>query len=125
LAGKFSPDQLIQAGIAKRHPLELLPSDALKCPGSPLVFLRPEPNEEPVEVLTSSGALSGCRLPLIASLSERRTLDALDTHLGDLLLASSIEDMVVLRTLGLPASLACGLDTVDGASLHGTVPSRE
>ena len=118
LSQRFPKSALLRAGVAREGPegsLQL--AAALESKGAPLVFLRPGPKQMPVEVLTRHGCLSGKHLPLIASLSDHRTVEALNGEEGYLLVACSIEDVVVLRSLGIAATLTTGLDNLNAGQL--------
>jgi hypothetical protein len=130
LASHFDAEDLISAGVAERAGMgapnegALVPAPPLT-PGAPLIFLRYSPNQAPIEILTAAGGLSGWHLPVIASLDDHHTIAAIEmrrtieiqTGLGAgdpfLLAACTIEDVVVLRALGLPATLAIGMDTIN------------
>src|SRR5690606_4957513 len=57
-------------------------------------------------------------LPLLAALEDGFTQAAARRHQGDLLLACSLEDVVVLRACGLAATLAVGLEALKPADVR-------
>jgi hypothetical protein len=110
LSEEFSSSALVRAGVAtESSDGTLLPATALAEAGAPLVFLCPAPNEAPVEVLTSTGCLSGRHLPLSAAWSDHRFVEALTWRADMVLVAFSLDDVILFRSLGLPAALAAGL----------------
>jgi hypothetical protein len=113
LLNAFEPSSLVRAGVA-RETAEgaVVPAVALSG-GGPLVFLRPHPDKFPVEVLTATGGLIGRCLPVVAALRDSWTLVALETWQCDLHVVFTLEDVAVLRALGLPATPAAGLEDLD------------
>ncbi len=117
LEARFTPAALLRSGIAwETAPGRLQLSPALQA-GGPLIFVRPKPRTLPIEVLTSQGCLSGRHLPVVAALNDDRTRMALAAGEGLLLAASTLDDVIVLRALGLAATLATGLESIDRQQL--------
>src|SRR5437868_5721297 len=131
LANHFHPDDLIKARVCERAGLGtpneggLVPTPPLSAPGAPLIFLREARNQMPFEVLTAAGGLSGWHLPLISAVEDHVTIKAMEmretietrTGLGAgdpyILVACTIVDVVLLRVLCMPATLASGMDCID------------
>jgi hypothetical protein len=110
LQQEFTPEALRRAGLA------FTDSDktwhwALGPAGEPAILgpLRHRGEERPFDVLTQRGCLSG-RLPVSAALEDAITRDAVESHHGMLLAAFSMQDVGALRAVGLPATLATGLE---------------
>src|SRR5262249_29830041 len=77
LTASFDATDLCRGGVAQvGADGDLMLAPALLDSG-PLVLLRPHPDKAPLEILTGGGCLSGGQLPIIASLSDYRTLKAL------------------------------------------------
>jgi hypothetical protein len=90
-----------------------------------LVFLGPEPNGNFANVLTRGGCLLPPSLPVLASAADHVTRRALETvseecfRCPTLVVTRELEDVVLLRGLGIAATLASGLDRFDRAGLQG------
>jgi len=113
LAQSFTPDDLVRKRVACTTSEGILaPAPALSA-GGPLVFLRLKPQEAPVEILTASGCLSGRRLPVLAAFADYRTVAAIRARDDTLLVATTLEDVAVLRALGFAATLATGLAEIN------------
>src|SRR5271166_1011717 len=78
LSDRFSWSALLKAGVARETASAGFEIAAGLASGEPLVFLRHEPRQKPVGVLTPTGSLWG-PLPIIASLSDYHTRLALKT----------------------------------------------
>jgi hypothetical protein len=112
---KFAAADLIAAGVAEADNnggLKL--STRLEGPGKPLVFLYAGSGDGPSAVLTSQGMLGGRRFPVTAAFSDVATRRALSSA-QELLLAFSLEDVAVLRAVGLPATFAFGMDRLSSS----------
>lgn len=123
IAADRSEEELLDAGVAQRQADgSLAPAAGLLEAGKPLIFLSKPGTEMPDSVLTTAGCLRPGQLPLLASLDDAVTQQAIDFH-KRLLVVPFVEDVIVCRALGLPATLAAGLDRVD-PSLFQTLCDR-
>jgi hypothetical protein len=112
---KFAAADLLAAGIAEADNnggLKL--STRLESPGKPLVFLYPGFGDGPSAVLTSRGMLGGRRFPVTAAFNDVATRRALSSA-KELLIAFSLEDVAVLRAIGLPATVAFGMERLSSS----------
>jgi hypothetical protein len=111
LAERFPSTILTAAGVARTTADNgLAPSHALRT-ASPWLFLRPEPHRRPFAVVTPAGCLGGRDLPVLAALKDYATAEALAADPErQLWVAGSTADVAALRTAGLPAALALGLE---------------
>jgi hypothetical protein len=113
LLATFEVYELQDAGVAvTTADGTFAPTAALCTAGEPLVFLRPDPNTMPTAVLTATGCLAAAQLPLLLSCEDGPTVQAILAS-DMLLVTSSLLDLIALRQLGLPATLATGLDRLE------------
>lgn len=108
LLEKFNVDQLVAAKVlvgAADGAQRLNPK--LSADGGWLVFLR-DVNGECFDVVCARGCLSG-QVPIFSMLEDGAMRDAAAASANTICLASSVLDLILLRSLGIPASLATGL----------------
>ena len=115
LRNAFSLDELIEAKVAvnteedvKLNPV-LITSDKL------LVVLR-DSEGQPFDVVTSSGTLHE-HIPLFAVARDRMILGLYQSKRRRVFAVSTIEEMILYRSLQLPATLMDGLERLTGRSL--------
>lgn len=109
LTEEFSVEELCACGIANMEDAAggLVPAIT---DGDAIIVMRDPKTNEPFELLTKAGCLSPGSLPTLEILCDHRTQRMLKQSDGDLFVAFEIEDVVILRACGLPATLAVGLD---------------
>jgi len=121
LVREYSEESLVSAGVARREADgSLCLVDSLVAAPGGLVALRDTPNQPPDEILLGSGCLSGRALPITAIERDHYTAALLQRVRGPgklLFVPCGIDDLVLLRALKLPATLAVGLDQVKGDQL--------
>jgi len=110
----FGQQALFDAGLAVLN----WPTPSWSRPGTPLVALRREPTAAPFDIVGDWGTLRGDTLPVLAALGDGETLHALADLNGSLLVAPDIDDMIILRSLGLPATTASGLTNLNAEQLR-------
>ena len=106
----FSIEDLVDSGIlvaAEGEAVALAP--ALTGTAS-FVVMRDAVTHQPYELLTRKGCLFAEALPVFEILRDGRTQDLIEDGTGDLFVAFDLEQVVMLRACGLPATLAQGLD---------------
>jgi hypothetical protein len=115
---RFSEAELEEAGVLARAPSgELQIAPALCNPVGGVVALRRSPGEAPFTLLTARGCLGSDALPVVAALEDAGTAARLaETEV--LYAAFRISDVVLLRAIGLPATLATGLHNASLPQLH-------
>jgi hypothetical protein len=109
LQARFNAAALEGAGVLERLPsgqVRLVP--ALCTPVGAVVALRRGLGEPPFALLTARGCLPRGTLPALAALEDAWTAARL-AEAGALCATSRIWDVVLLRALGFPATLATGL----------------
>jgi hypothetical protein len=113
LQNEFTDDQLVDARVIERLPENRVRlSPVLVYPTGGVVALRDEPGRKPFELLTCAGALSGRDLPVFASMRDARTKDLAtgNARCNALYVTCEIREVALLRSVGLAASMASGLD---------------
>jgi hypothetical protein len=120
LQSKFASDDLKRAGVTKvsGKPTTVL-SPPLVDNRSLIVAIRPEAGQKP-RALSFAGmdtTLEG-RWALDAALADYQVRALLESFGRQLLIVSSAEDLAVLRSMGLPAAPASGLECVGGQRLE-------
>ena len=114
LSANYSADRLVESGVADRTADgALIIAPALSDPEGMFIALREPESGRIVELLTEFGCLSGADLPVFSVMADRFTRVAAGHHAGDLFLAHSLSDVVMLRALDCAATLAQGLDVLD------------
>jgi hypothetical protein len=111
LAEEFSTEDLVASGVVtvtEDGSVELMFS--LSGDGGRFIALRDATTGEPYELLTGDGCVSSGALPVFEILRDAHTRQCLNQGNGDLFVAFEIEDVILLRACGLPATLAVGLD---------------
>jgi len=111
LVRDFGEAALVEAGIAvpsRDGPLQLVP--ALASPDTPFVVLNGNEDGRPFGLVFSEGCLGHQSPPLFAGLQDRFTASNLrKSQLGYLCVCATIEDMILLQSLGFAATTAAGL----------------
>jgi hypothetical protein len=126
LRKEFSDEQLCTAQLAVTTATgswELAP--ALAAPPGIFAVLRSQPDAPPHDLLLPRGQLLTADPPCFAAPEDYTTRQALKQAGGRLFAAMDLQDLAILQTLGLPATLAVGLDQLDGAQLRRLCPSLE
>ena len=114
----FSEQDLLTAGVARLGDGgELLLANALANPNAELVFLRERPYTPPFDDVTSHGLISGRELTIFAACRDHHTRAGLREWDGILLVAFSMCSHVFFRSMGLPVTLAAGLDDLSREQL--------
>ena len=106
LRAEFGDSLLLDAGVVERvgdGDVYLKPT--LCCPEGAIIALRESPDQKPFDILTDAGSLSGCELSVFASLRDATTREML-AEVGDIFATSRAREVVLLRSLRLPATLA-------------------
>ena len=75
--------------------------------------LRSAAESDPFDVVTAEGCLSGRQWPARAALRDSGILQDLEAAEDQLLLVFAMSDLVLCRSLGIPAALAVGLEESD------------
>lgn len=125
LLDEFTESELLAAGLGCQIDCdaELLPAPGWSNPGSLLVVLRDAAGEEPFDILSDRGALTGAPA-LLASVNDYATVAAFDPEQRFVLVAGSIHDLVTLRGAGLPATLTDGILPLDRRKLEELYSSQ-
>ncbi len=90
----------------------------LSTPNTPIIGLLDKNTWLLYDLLTPSGLLSGDGLPAIAALNDLITVRASESTDAPLFLAFTIETVILLRAIGLPATLALGIDAITPNNLE-------
>jgi hypothetical protein len=111
LVEKFGESALIEAGVAVRSHAGLLQfSPALARPGTPFVVLYGDADNQPYCLVTSAGCLGHDSPPLFAALEDRHTtVCRRKSENGCIYVCATIDDVILLRSLGLAATIVTGL----------------
>jgi hypothetical protein len=116
----FSDDDLQEAGVLEMDETLVVQLDpGLRNPDAVVIALRKRPSDDPFDLLTERGMLSGQHLPVCASLSDggvRAMIAAIQENF--LLVTPSPIDVAVLLSLEIPATLATGLRQLEGVHLQ-------
>ncbi len=116
LREKHSRHALIRSGVAVRAPSKQLQINPifLGMP-NPILPLRKTPQGAAFDLITDQGSASG-RLPLRAAVHDHQVSGGIGQS-GFLFTAFSLQDLVSLRTIGLPVAFAGGLADFNQHSL--------
>ena len=88
--------------------LQFMP--ALACPETPFVVLHADDDGRPFGLVTAEGCWGHPSPPLLAGLEDRATASNLrKSRLGIVYVCATVEDMILLRSLGFAATTAAGL----------------
>jgi hypothetical protein len=96
--------------VAGQRRKELMINPLLSTPFARFLPLRTSPQGKPFDLLTGAGTISG-RLPACAALHDHK-VEAAIKKMGILCLTFSMEDLMALRSVGIPTSLARGLEKI-------------
>jgi len=109
LRDEFGDAVLEEAGVVGRqcHGATYLRPSLTNNEGA-LIALRERPQENPFDILTACGCLSGSTPAALTALRDSRTLAQLE-ETEVLYTTFRISEVVLLRALGLPATLAVGI----------------
>lgn len=124
LQSEFSADALQKSGVAVLDEAVLDEEGALKLnpvltgPEAVVMALRNTDDEPPYDLLTSGGCLSGTALPVLSVLEDGPTSKCSLGCDNVLCVAFAISDVVALRALGIPATLATGLSELGRGRLE-------
>jgi hypothetical protein len=117
MSKKFAAADLVATGVAEAASNGGLKLSArLEGAGKPLVFLYPGFGDGPSAVLAAQGMLDRRRFPVTAAFSDVATRRAV-TSADQLLIAFSMDDVAVLRAMGLPATFAWGMDRLSPTAM--------
>jgi hypothetical protein len=109
LRENFSDQRLMRAGVLEHTPAgELRLSLELSNPLGAVVALRRRPQQRPYLLLTAGGCLARSHFPIQAALKDFWTAEKV-LHRRMLFASPCIMDVVLLRSLGFPATLATGI----------------
>lgn len=112
-----SHDDMVAANVFVRNENALQLNPKLSAPSTPLIALQDKNSGLVYDVLTANGLLSGNGLPAIAVLNDWITVRSIESTNGPLFLAFDIETVILLRSVGLPATLALGFDDITAENL--------
>ena len=111
LRWEFQDDELIASGVMQAGPNGIEMNPALVGSAKSVIALRSAAEEPPFGLITDAGTITGQPSPVLAILRDARTRELLSSTNSPLLLAFSLQDVVMLRALGLPATAACDVPT--------------
>jgi hypothetical protein len=94
----------------------------LRQPANYLVSLRKTEGAAPFDIVTDAGCISGNRWPAIAALEDHSMREDLEDLEHRLLLVFSMTELVLCRTLKIPAALSVGLDHGNQELLDALTP---
>ena len=108
---RFGALVLLEAGVAVRSGEgELQLSPLIARPNTAFIVLRSGEDRQPYALMTSEGCLGQDSPPLFAALDDRHTLSCLKkSDTGCVYVCATIEDVILLRSLGSAATTAAGL----------------
>ncbi len=109
LLASFTIDELVSSGLTRRYDTERCQLIPELVAGQLFIALRDETTAAPYDLLTAEGCLSG-ELPALAVLRDAETRTMLAEWDLELFAAETIDDVLVLRACGLPATLASGFE---------------
>lgn len=119
LRERFSEEALEEAGVIKRDTdAGVQMSATLQAEPRLFVVLRRSQDATPEDILGPAGLLSGRILACLSAAGDASTAEELDAWQARLFAAFDIWDLAILRSLGIPATLAVGLDRLNGAGLR-------
>lgn len=113
LIEEYRRDHLLASGLAIAEGGALMLDESLRDPQGFVVAIREAPDKPAHDLLTSSGCISGAIWPVIAAFRDFRIQELLADYEHRLLVAFEMVDVVLLRCLGIPATLGVGLETFD------------
>lgn len=109
LTENFPRQSLTASGLLVQDKAgELALRDGL-APGQAFVVLVGRDTRRPVDLLTQAGCLLPGSLPALEVLGDKFTLESLKATSGRLAVVFDWEDLLLLRAVGVPATLAAGL----------------
>jgi len=117
LSEEFFEWELVTAGIAKCTPDGLVINDVLHGDAGGVLALRRLGEKFPYALLTAKGVVSDERVPVLSVLEDEQTRQRMDAAGGRLIVARNMVDLMVLRSIGLPATLAADLGDRTESSL--------
>lgn len=118
LCARFSEEDLIASSIAQRSPEgALIVSPKLAAPRTPLLAWRRTSKSRPFDLLTDEGLLATSLLPAVMVLNDGWTEAAAEWP-NLVCVAFSLVDAIILRSLGIPATTAYGLDRIGTEELN-------
>jgi hypothetical protein len=118
LIEQFGVEAVVASGVAVEDggsPLSLSIRPALLA--GPFIVCRHWESREPFDLLSEAGSLYSGHLPALHVLQDRRTRRLIERN-DKLCIAFSIRDCVVLRSCGLAATVATGLEALSVAQLQ-------
>ncbi|WP_437191591.1 hypothetical protein [Planctomicrobium sp. SH527] len=117
LKQEFSLEQLEAARVLVKSSTRLELNPVLAGDGTQGVFLRRAKDDAPFDIINQSGSLSNHAPPSFSCILDYFTKSVCD-ETKSILVASSSEDLAVLRALQLPCTAAAGLANVNGDQLR-------
>ena len=120
LRQEFSDAQLLEAGVIVMDETMAIQPNTMLCEADGLVIaLRNAPEDNPYEVFTNQGTLSGRMLPVCASLRDSRVRKMIQATKENVLFATTTTvELAVFTSLQIPATLNTGLANLGGDYLQ-------
>ena len=120
LGGQFPEEELAATGLLVRKANgELELSTNLMTSPRVVAVLRATAESTPYDILGPCGSLAGEQVPCLTAARDAYTAECLPEWRKCLFLAFDVVSLAILRSLGLPVTLAHGLEGLDGDGLRG------
>ena len=103
-------DVLIKAGVAQIDDGTICLRSKLNTPGEPVFILRHRETRVIVDMLTDAGSVFEEELPVFSALAGEQLLLVPDSEHHEVVVVFSVIDLVILRSCGIPATLAVGME---------------
>ncbi|MCA9125155.1 MAG: hypothetical protein KDB11_33500 [Planctomycetales bacterium] len=117
LVSRFDRQQLQNSGAVVVENDTLVLDESLRDSAEFIIAIRKAPDGKPLDLLTSRGCISGADWPVLAAFYDHRVRSAMKPFARKLIVAFTMADVVLLRSLGLPVTLGTGLEEFDIAAL--------
>ena len=108
----FGEDEVVASGVVIRNGDSFNLSPSLRAEYANFVVLRNPETGEPFDIFATDGCLASSALAVLQLLEDGHTRRCLEMSDGSIFAAFSIEDVIVLRSCGLPVTLASELDQI-------------
>jgi hypothetical protein len=118
LAMRHSQESLVLAGLASYRPaggIEVHPF--LAAPHTPFVVLLERDLGCATTLMTGKGCVSGFRFPFFAALFEEHSYRAIEGYWRKLLLTATLEETILLRSLGFAAAPVVGVTELNDSGV--------